>query len=1043
MFYSVQLLSLPNNFYRILSMKKFVSFLFSMLFTGILVVIFAIAIGYATFIENDYGTVTAKILIYNARWFEFLLLVLCINLVGSIFANNLIAKKRWPGVLLHFSFVIIFIGAGITRYYGYEGMMHIREGESSNTFVSDPTFITIKASKGNETVVEENMVMFSPYTANRFSENIEIGGQQIHIKNAGFMPSAEEILVSDPAGNPVISVLAVSDGMIRRDFILQPGETKKLGTFTFGFETQENTADINFSLKNGLLYALASDSLTVLEMMGQEPITFEPYSSTEINTQKAYSVRNVSFAVKQYLSKGITRLNYSAPENNSANKDAFQAVVTSGSTTRTINVFGTKGEVGEAYTVNIDGTDISISYGSKIIEIPFSIHLTDFQLERYPGSNSPSSYASEVVLKDQNIEKPFRIYMNNILKYGGYRFFQSSYDHDEQGTILSVNYDSLGTTITYIGYLIMAIGMILIFFNKNSRIKALIKTSAKLREERKKLFAVIVLGLLFAFNANAQNSQYNKEHVSEFGKLLVQTSKGRIEPVNTLASEIMRKVAKTNSWEGKSPTEVFLDIQANPEKWKNIPLIKVGNSELRKMLNMRDNYIPFNSLFNPATGEYRLNQLVQTAYEKKANTRNKFDKEVMNVDERANIMMGVLTGTFLTIFPVPGDDNHKWIHIGEAKLLGTQNETFAQNTLSAYLGAVATGDWIAAKSQLDRLSGFQQTEGAKVIPSKTKIILEVFYNNANIFGKLSKIFMLLGLLMLGINLLTIFSPNFKLGTIKKISVWLIFILFLVQTAGIGIRWYISGHAPWSNGYESMVFISWATCLAGIIFYGRSEITISLTTLLAGLTLMVAGMSWMNPEITPLVPVLKSYWLIVHVAIITSSYGFLGVGALLGMLNLVLIVSRNRANAARVNLTIKELVNVIDIALLIGLILLTLGSFLGGVWANESWGRYWGWDPKETWALVTILVYTFISHMHKIPGFRGSFAVSAASLVGFSSVLMTYFGVNYYLSGLHSYAQGEPVPVPAGVYVAVVIVIVLVVAAFIADKSDKQPVPKQP
>ena len=1019
-------------------MNKISSFLFSMLFTGILVVIFAIAIGYATFIENDYGTVTAKILIYNARWFELLLLVICINLVGSIFVNNLIGKKRWPGVLLHFSFVIIFIGAGITRYYGNEGTMHIREGESSNTFVSDPTFITIKASNINETVVTEKQVMFSPYTANRFSENIEIGGQQVHIKNTGFIPSAEEILITDPAGSPVVSVLAVADGIVRSDFLLQPGETKKIGNITFGFDVPQNTADINLSLTNELLFASATDSLTVLEMMGQEPLTIAPNTSTEIKTQKAYSLGNVSFAVKQFLTKGISKLNYLAPQNNVVNKDAFQAVVTSGATTRTINVFGIKGEIGEEFTTNVEGVNVSISYGSKIIEVPFSIYLTEFQLERYPGSNSPSSYASEVVLKDQNIEKPFRIFMNNILKYKGYRFFQSSYDRDEKGTILSVNYDSWGTTITYIGYLIMAIGMVLIFFNKNSRIKALIKTSAKLREERKKLFAVIVFGLLFAFNANAQNPQYNKEHVSEFSKLLVQTSKGRVEPVNTLASEIMRKVAKKNSWEGMSSTEVFLEMQANPEKWKNIPFIKVGNPELRKILNQRGNYISFNSLFNPSTGEYRLNQLVQAAYEKKSNTRNKFDKEVINVDERANIMMGVLTGTFLTIFPVPGDDNHTWIHIGEAKLLGSQNETFAQNTLSAYVGAIAKGDWITAKSQLNRLANFQQTEGTKIIPQKTKISLEVFYNNANIFGKLSKIFLLLGLIMLGVNLATIFNPEFKLGMVKKISVWLIFLLFLVQTAGMGIRWYISGHAPWSNGYESMVFISWATCLAGILFYSRSEITLSLTTLLAGLTLLVAGFSWMNPEITPLVPVLKSYWLIVHVAIITSSYGFLGVGALLGTLNLILIVSRSRTNAARVNLTIKELVNVIDIALLVGLILLTLGSFLGGVWANESWGRYWGWDPKETWALVTILVYTFISHMHKIEGFRGSFAVSAGALVGFSSVLMTYFGVNYYLSGLHSYAQGEPAPVPAGVYVAVVIVIMLIVAAYISEKSAKLP-----
>jgi cytochrome c-type biogenesis protein CcsB len=235
----------------------------------------------------------------------------------------------------------------------------------------------------------------------------------------------------------------------------------------------------------------------------------------------------------------------------------------------------------------------------------------------------------------------------------------------------------------------------------------------------------------------------------------------------------------------------------------------------------------------------------------------------------------------------------------------------------------------------------------------------------------------------------------------------------------------------------MVFVSWATCLAGLVFAKRSEITLSLTTVLAGLTLMVAGMSWMSPEITNLVPVLKSYWLIVHVAIITASYGFLGIGALLGLLNLILMISRNKKNILRVNFTIKELVNITEIALLIGLLMLTIGSFIGGVWANESWGRYWGWDPKETWALVTVIVYTFIGHMHKIQGFKGHFAMSAGALLGFSSVLMTYFGVNYYLSGLHSYAQGEPAPIPSGVYIAIVIVIIIVIAAYFSEKMVKQ------
>ncbi len=1023
-------------------MKKIGSFFFSMLFTGLLVMIFAISIAYATFVENDYGAVTAKILIYNSRWFEILLLIMSINLIGSVFKNKLISKKRWPGVILHFSFLIILTGAAITRYYGYEGTMHIREGESSDFILSEPTFINVKAVKGNETVINEKQVMFSPYTANRFSTKLKIGGKQVTVKNLGFMPSAEEVLTADPAGSPLVSVLSVKNNTERNDFIMSSGDSRKVGNITFGFGLPGNKNDINLNLINGILFINSTDTITVLEMMGQEPVIIAPGTNTEIDTRKAYSVGDISFAVKQYLTKGITKLNYVAPQNDAQNKDAFQAEITIGNTARIVNVFGSKGELGEEYSTDIDGIDISLTYGSKEIKLPFSIQLTDFQLERYPGSNSPSSYASEVILKSGNTEKPFRIYMNNILKYHGYRFFQSSYDRDEKGTYLSVNHDSVGTTVTYTGYLLLAIGMILIFFNKNSRIKSLIRTSAKLRDERKKLFAILIIGLFFGLNASAQNPDFDKKHISEFDRLLIQSSKGRIEPVNTLASEILRKVAKKNSWQGMSPTEVFLDMQVNPEKWKNIAIIKVANSDLRKMLKADGNYLSFNSLINSGDGSYQLSQAVSAAYQKKSNERNRFDKEIINVDERVNILMEVFSGDFFTVFPVPGDENHKWISLNNAKLLGNEGETFAKSTLGNYFTSVSRNDWKTANVLLNQLKNYQQTQGAKIIPSATRINFEVIYNNLDIFGKLSKIYMLFGLIMLIINMIPIFNPKFKLGGLKKISLAVIFVLFIAHTAGLGIRWYISEHAPWSNGYESMVFISWATCLAGVIFAKRSEITLSMTTILAGLALMVAGMSWMSPEITNLVPVLKSYWLIVHVAVITSSYGFLGVGALLGMLNLILMVTRNKNNVTRVNFTIRELVNIIDIALLIGLILVTLGSFLGGVWANESWGRYWGWDPKETWALVTVLVYTFISHMHKISGFKGNFAVSSAALLGFSSVLMTYFGVNYYLSGLHSYAQGEPAPIPAGVYIAVVVVFILVVWAYFSERSYREPEPAE-
>ena len=1013
-------------------MKKVSSFIFSMFFTGILLTIFAIAIGYATFVENDYGTITAKILIYNSRWFEILLLILSINLIGSVFKYKLIARKKWSILLFHLSFLVILAGAAVTRYYGYEGTMHIRENQSSNFLVSEASYITLEARSGDQVVRTEKEVKFSPYTANRFSESVSINGQEITLDNQMFMPSASENIIVDPNGQPIVSLIAVSSGSSRLDFNLREGDAKNIGGVSMGFGN--TSTDIRFKLDDGNLQLTAADTIRVSDMSDNEPEVLLPGTIIEVNTQKVYSYGNVNFAVKQFLMKASTQLVYQQVQRGNPTIDAIKTTISGNGVSKELIVYGQKGEIGEAYSTNLNGIDVSVIFGSKIIELPFSIHLKDFQLERYPGSNSPSSYASEVVLKDGDMERPFRIFMNNILKYKGYRFFQSSYDTDERGTILSVNHDSLGTSITYFGYLIMAIGMILTLFNKNSRFKALIKVSGKLRDQRKKLFAVLVTGLLLAVSAQAQNTaSIDKRHAGEFEKLLVQDRKGRIEPVSTLASEILRKVAKKNSWEGMSPTQVFLDMQANPDKWKNVPIIKIANPELRKLLGTSNKFATFNSILGPREmGGYRLSSFVQEAYEKSSTQRNKFDKEVMNVDERINILISVFNGDFLTIFPIPGDENHKWVSINEGNELNEQSAKFAMETVSSYLSSVRNRDWATANILLSNLDKNQQQYGAKIIPSVAKVKLEVLYNDLNIFGKLAKIFMFTGLIMLVLQLITIFNPQIKMFAIKKGAILFVFLLFLAETAGLGIRWYISDHAPWSNGYESMIFISWATCLGGLIFAKRSEITLSLTSVLSGLTLMVAGMSWMSPEITNLVPVLKSYWLIVHVAVITASYGFLGISALLGFLNLILMIFRNSRNIDRINHTIKELVNVIQIALIIGLLMVTLGSFLGGVWANESWGRYWGWDPKETWALITVVVYSFIVHMRLIPPLKGVFNYNLASILGFASVMMTYFGVNYYLAGLHSYGKGVADGVNPAVPASFAILAALIIWAYIKD-----------
>jgi cytochrome c-type biogenesis protein CcsB len=282
----------------------------------------------------------------------------------------------------------------------------------------------------------------------------------------------------------------------------------------------------------------------------------------------------------------------------------------------------------------------------------------------------------------------------------------------------------------------------------------------------------------------------------------------------------------------------------------------------------------------------------------------------------------------------------------------------------------------------------------------------------------------------------IFSAKKWKKTAVKFLTGGLFILFILHTMGLAARWYISGHAPWSNGYESMIYIGWATVFAGFLFSRTSKMTLAATSILTALILMVAHLNWLDPEITPLVPVLKSYWLMIHVAIITGSYGFLGLGCLLGFMNLILMIVKTARNRLRINSTIKELTIIIEMTLTVGLFMAAVGTFLGGVWANESWGRYWGWDPKETWALVIVLIYAMILHLRFIPKANGKFLFNILAVLGFSTVIMTYFGVNYYLAGLHSYAKGDPVPIPTFVPVTLVVVLLIGVVAYLRNRKDK-------
>ena len=336
------------------------------------------------------------------------------------------------------------------------------------------------------------------------------------------------------------------------------------------------------------------------------------------------------------------------------------------------------------------------------------------------------------------------------------------------------------------------------------------------------------------------------------------------------------------------------------------------------------------------------------------------------------------------------------------------------------------------------INDYQQKIGKDLIPPQKKIDLEILYNKWNIFKILLFYFMGIGFLLLILSFVDLFKPHNKtVHLLMKLLTALIVIGMLIHVVGLGVRWYVSGHEPWSNGYEAVVFVAFVTVLAGVIFsVNKSKFTLAVATLFASFLLGIAHGSLMNPEITNLVPVLKSYWLMIHVAVITASYGFLGLSAILGLTVLILYILRNKNNKALFKDVIEELTTVSEMSMTVGLYTLALGTFLGGVWANESWGRYWSWDPKEVWSLISMMVFVLVLHMRIVPGLRGQFAFNFAALFSIATLIMTFFGVNFYLSGMHSYATGDPVPIPSWVYPTIAFFVILSLVSYIRYKKVK-------
>ncbi|WP_104751124.1 cytochrome c biogenesis protein CcsA [Helicobacter salomonis] len=929
-----------------MQLRAFLGFFLGSFWAAIPVMItYATACALATFIENDYGTPAAQAVVYHTWWFNALHAYLLVLILGSLITSKAFQRKRWVSIFFHLSFVVIIVGAGITRFFGFEATMHIREAATSNRITTSDTYLNIQVSKPD----------VPPFYTALKSE---------------LSPFSRHLPV------------------------------KKIQVYN-------------------------------------QPLILEPLS-----------VRKQSADKKD-------------------NHALLELKVTYGGQSHLYAIMGGPGIEGQNVSADFPGARITISWGVTTKKLPFALKLKRFELERYPGSMSPSSYASEVeILDDQGkLIKPYRIFMNHVLDYGGYRFFQTSYDRDEKGTILSVNKDP-GKTITYIGYAGLILGAIALLFSRSGRFQrlSLFLKSQKitglllacalgfggvhLRAQEGKIDmhggksaptplndmgkAALEQQKVAAHNAGIITRMKNlkahsKGQLRLFQRLQVQGFDGRIKPLDTLSMDLIHKITKQDGFKGMDNIQVMLGLMLYPDDYKSIKMIYTSTPKLRQILGVPKNQarVAFIDIFGPHG--YKLQNYVEEINQKAPKDRDEFDKDVLRVDERVNWIYTIFSGAILKVFP----EKHSTTWLSPADALKSTDADLAKiakdilrDLFTGFDAGVDSNQWTEVNRTLEVLGAYQRAHSSLTL-SPSKVDAEIFLNHSNFFNMLTLPYIVLGLLLL----VVVLSATFQNKPPKAWVHWgfygALLLCALAHTAGLLLRWYVSEHSPWSNAYESMLYIAWAAIIAGLIL--RSNLALCASSFLGGISLFVAHLGFMDPQIGNLVPVLKSYWLNIHVSIITASYGFLGLCFILGVLTLLLFVLRS-PKRPNIDSTICSLSAINEMGMILGLLMLSVGNFLGGVWANESWGRYWGWDAKETWALISIAVYAVILHLRFLRFEFMPYVFASASVIGFYSILMTYFGVNYYLSGMHSYAAGDPIPIPSFLYFFVAGTFVLIIVA---------------
>ena len=625
----------------------------------------------------------------------------------------------------------------------------------------------------------------------------------------------------------------------------------------------------------------------------------------------------------------------------------------------------------------------------KTKELGFEVSLKNFNVVNYPGTDAPMDYVTTLTANTQEI----KVSMNNIGSFNGYRFIQSGYDSDMQGTTLGVYHDPWGIGITYTGYALLFISLIATMVSKKTRMRHLYRKALSLQGAKAWAVTALLAVSSFATTANAQEMvKIDGDIADDFGKICVLYN-SRITPINTVATSFVTKLCGKPTWDGLSSNQVFAGWIFDVPYWETVKMIEIKEKKAQELLGINGKWASFDDFWD-SYNNYKLDAPLKKAY-KDGDT--KLQKQLRDADEKFNIIRMLYGGEMLKMFPYAGKQGHiQWFAPGQPLgnlKLDEKELVFIKKSMDYLAESIITGDKARAEEIAKKIYSYQHVRGKAVVPSKFSIYTETFYNKTNAQRWPIMLYLTLSLVLAIVSTLSL--NNEKQKKTRLVSSVLAWVMLIHTNLLLALRWYVSGHLPMSNGYETMQFMAWATLIVTLVMQKRFLPVKQFGPLLSSFALLVAMITDGNPQITQLMPVLQSPLLSVHVMVIMFSYALFGLTALIGLQGLI---AHHRKQEEKE----QQLAALSQFLLYPAVALIAIGIFIGAIWANVSWGRYWSWDSKETWALITMLIYSAPLHA-EIKWLRKAQHMHIYMLLAFLSVLMTYFGVNYFLSGMHSYA----------------------------------------